>query len=55
MELCQHCGIYMKPIIVQVTERDFVAKCEFCGKVIAEASIGVKWVKTEPKPKKETT
>ena len=39
MEICQHCGMYMKPFI----HKDEV-NCEFCGKAIAKKQSG-KWVK----------
>lgn len=46
MEICQHCGMYMKPFIVGTR-----AECEFCGRTIAEikkVNGENKWVKTLP-------
>jgi hypothetical protein len=48
MEICQHCKMYMKPIIRQVSPTHLSAECEFCGEVIADGEVGGKWVKVEP-------
>jgi uncharacterized paraquat-inducible protein A len=48
MEICQHCEMYMEPIIVEANNQDNKrAKCEFCGKTIA-TKINGKWVKLKP-------
>lgn len=43
MEICQHCGMYMKPFIVKDDE-GLRATCEFCDKTIA-VKLDNKWVK----------
>lgn len=45
MEVCQHCGMYMKPFKHWIDETHAEMSCEFCGEVIARAEIGQKWVK----------
>ena len=51
MEICQHCGMYMKPMIQKIQgekiKTSITAFCEFCGKAIAKVK-NKKWVK-EPK------
>lgn len=49
MEICQHCGMYMKPFFIPKNEIDNArAECEFCGKTIA-TKIGMQWVKLKSK------
>ncbi len=53
MEICQHCGMYMKPVINRVrmansTKIKAEAMCEFCGQFIASGFEGEKWVKAAP-------
>ena len=53
MEICQHCGMYMKPFITRPTDAsEGEASCEFCGKTIAKVVNG-RWVKQEAKTKKK--
>lgn len=35
MEICQHCGMYMKPFIPKRPDIGNTADCEFCDKPIA--------------------
>jgi hypothetical protein len=45
MEICQHCGMYMKPFIGEKK-----VTCEFCGKTIAiKDEESGKWVRIENK------
>ena len=40
MEICQHCGMYMKPIKLKLdSSTGFRADCEFCGKAIAVSEV----------------
>ena len=51
MEICQHCGMYMKSVIRKTTA-GAEACCEFCGQLIARTikldSNKYKWVKQIP-------
>lgn len=51
MKICQHCGMYMKPIVNRTKK---IASCEFCGETIARYSFTGegfgKWQKVEPVP-----
>ncbi len=53
MEICQHCGMYMKPFKQKVTETHGSASCEFCAEVIADWYAGKGWVRVEPLPKED--
>lgn len=45
MDICQHCGMYMKPFRHWVDKTHAEMTCEFCGEVIARAEVGSKWEK----------
>ncbi len=49
MEICQHCGMYMKPFShkKEGSQQFKDATCEFCGEIIAEV-VDDKWQKVTP-------
>ena len=54
MEICQHCGMYMKPFFNRHNDAsEGEASCEFCGRTIARLING-KWVKEKSHETKQT-